>query len=155
MTCSFWWLTAACKTTRPTSLLRTAWDRWFREHPPREVPPTLVVLTGVDRPEFGGGGEMTMRARRPTSALRDSLVRAQLDSLRAVLPPTFHDFAAVGLGEAPFGVIEQVVPTLGAAAYCEPSEPPCSGACSQLANQSRAGRLVRQLGEHGRSSSVD
>ena len=27
-----------------------AWDRWFREHPQREVPPTLVVITGIDRP---------------------------------------------------------------------------------------------------------
>ena len=32
-----------------------AWDRWFRDNPHRDVPPTLVVLTGVDRPEYGEG----------------------------------------------------------------------------------------------------
>src|SRR5262249_19780755 len=32
-----------------------AWDRWFIEHPQSEVPPTLVVVTGVDGPEFGNG----------------------------------------------------------------------------------------------------
>ena len=32
-----------------------AWDRWFQEHPQHEVPPALVVITGIDRPDFGGG----------------------------------------------------------------------------------------------------
>ena len=34
-----------------------AWDRWFQEHPQHEVPPALVVVTGIDRPDFGGTGE--------------------------------------------------------------------------------------------------
>ena len=33
--------------------LAQAWDRYFIEHPQREVPPTLVVITGVDHPDFG------------------------------------------------------------------------------------------------------
>ncbi len=57
-----------------------SWDRWFHEHPQREVPPTLVVITGTDRPEFGG---RLKAAAGPTTdlALRESLVRAQIDSL--------------------------------------------------------------------------
>jgi len=126
-----------------------SWDKWFREHPHREVPPTLVVLTGVDRPEFGGGWKKS-EAAATDQALRDSLVRTQLDSLRAGLPPTFRDFAAVGLGEAPFGVIEHVVPTL-APLLLRAERTALLRRLHELANQSRAGRLVRQLGEHGRS----
>ncbi len=33
--------------------LAQAWDRFFIEHPQREVPPTLVVITGVDHADFG------------------------------------------------------------------------------------------------------
>ncbi len=126
-----------------------AWDRWFREHPQREVPPTLVVLTGLDRPEFGVGWKKTEMAATD-QAQRDSLVRSQIESLRAALPPTFRDFAAVGLGEAPFGVIEHVVPTL-APLLLRAERTALLRRLHELANQSRAGRLVRQLGEHGRS----
>ena len=133
----------------PDCAFAHAWDRWFREHPQREVPPTLVVITGVDRPEFGGGGNAA-EAGTTDQALRESLVRAQVDALRAVLPPTFRDFAAVGLGEAPFGVIEQVVPTL-APLLLRAERTALLRRLHQLANQSKAGRLVRQLGEHGRS----
>ena len=126
-----------------------SWDRWFREHPHREVPPTLVVLTGVDRPEFGGSGKGTSGAS-PDHALRESLVRTQIDSLRAVLPPTFRDYAAVGMGEAPFGLIDRVVPTL-APLLLRAERTALLRRLSQLAGQSKVGRLVRQLGEHGRS----
>jgi predicted GTPase len=125
------------------------WDRWFREHPQREVPPSLVVITGVDRPEFGGGGN-AIQASMTDQALRESVVRAQVDALRAVLPPTFRDFAAVGLGEDPFGVIEHVVPTM-APLLLRAERTALLRRLHQLANQSKAGRLVRQLGEHGRS----
>ena len=95
------------------------------------------------------------RKRAPTAgttdqALRESLVRTQVDALRAVLPPTFRDFAAVGLGESPFGVIEHVVPTL-APLLLQAERTALLRRLHQLANQSKAGRLVRQLGEHGRS----
>ena len=127
-----------------------AWDRWFREHPQREVPPTLVVLTGVDRPEFAAGEGGAPAGGPADQALRDSLVRTQIDALRAVLPPTFREFAAVGLGDSPFEVIEHVMPTL-APLLLRAERTALLRRLHQLANQSKAGRLVRQLGEHGRS----
>jgi hypothetical protein len=127
-----------------------SWDRWFREHPSREVPPTLVVITGVDRPEFGGVSKPT-EGVATDQALRESLVRAQVDSLRAVLPPTFRDFADAGLGEAPFGLIERVVPAM-APLLLRAERTALLRRLGQLAGQSKAGRLVRQLGEHGRSA---
>jgi hypothetical protein len=125
------------------------WDRWFREHPQREVPPSLVVITGVDRPEFVGAGKLS-QGSTTEQALRESAVHAQIDALRSILPPTFRDFAAVGLGEAPYGIVEQVMPTL-APLLLRAERTALLRRLHQLANQSKAGRLVRQLGEHGRS----
>jgi hypothetical protein len=127
-----------------------AWDRWFREHPQREVPPTLVVITGVDSPEFGGGRQSAHGS--PTDqAVRESLVRAQFDALRASLPPVFRDFVAVGLGaETPVRAIEQVVPTL-APLLMHAERTALLRRLHEVSGQSKVGRLVRQLGEHGRS----
>ncbi len=47
-----------------------AWDRWFQEHPHYEVPPAFVVVTGIDRPEFGGGGKTASRGHSHTGDSR-------------------------------------------------------------------------------------
>ena len=74
-----------------------------------------------------------------------------LTNFRAVLPPTFRDIAAVGLGdETPIGVIEHVVPTL-APLLLRAERTALLRRLNELAGQSKVGRLVRQLGEHGRS----
>jgi hypothetical protein len=127
-----------------------AWDRWFREHPHREVPPTLVVLTGLDRPEFG-------TAWKPPydwsagEGLRESAVRAQFDALRGLLPLEFHDFVAVGLAdETPFGVVEHVVPTLAPLLH-RAERTALIRRLHEVAGRSKVGRLMSQLGQHGRS----
>jgi hypothetical protein len=127
-----------------------AWDRWFQEHPQHEVPPALVVVTGVDRPEFGGGWK-TSSAGSTGPELRESLVRAQFDSLRAVLPPTFHAFAAAGLGpDSTTAAVHQVVSIL-APLLLKAERTALIRRLHEISGRSRAGRLVRQLGEHGRS----
>jgi predicted GTPase len=126
------------------------WDRWFQEHPQHEVPPALVVVTGVDRPEFGGGWSAASRAST-SSAARTSLIRAQFDALRASLPPTFHEFVAVGLGaETPFGIIEDLVPTL-TPLLLKAERTALIRRLHEVAGRSKVGRLVRQIGEQGRS----
>ena len=45
-----------------------AWDRWFREHPQREVPPTLVVLTGSTVPSLAAGWKTTGGGRDRSGA---------------------------------------------------------------------------------------
>ena len=52
-----------------------AWDHWFQEHPQREIPPTLVVVTGVDRLELGDGWKPTVRLVRGPRASRDERPR--------------------------------------------------------------------------------
>jgi uncharacterized protein len=127
-----------------------AWDRWFQEHPQKEVPPALVVVTGVDRPEFGGGWSSESGGFR-SEQLHESLIRAQFDSLRAVLPPTFHEFAAVGLGdETAASVVEHVIPAL-APLLMHAERTALLRRLHEVAGRSKAGRLMSQLGTHGRA----
>jgi predicted GTPase len=127
-----------------------AWDRWFQEHPHHEVPPALVVVSGIDRPEFGGGWKVASGSV-PSPELRESLLRAQFDALRAVLPPTFHVFAAAGLSaDTTPAAIDHVFSIVGPL-LLKAERTALIRRLHEVARRSRAGRLVRQLGEHGRS----
>ena len=56
------------------------------------------------------GIHLPRRRPRQRSVNRSS---AQFDAVRALLPPTFQDIVAIGLGnETPFGIIEQLAPRL-------------------------------------------
>jgi predicted GTPase len=126
------------------------WDRWFQEHPYHEVPPALVVITGVDRPEFGG--DWTSHVEGPLAPARlEPLIRARFDNLRASLPPTFHAFAAVGLGEdTPFGVVEHLVPAL-TPLLLTAERTALIRRLREVSGRSKVSRLMHQLGAHGRS----
>jgi hypothetical protein len=127
-----------------------AWDHWFSEHPQREIPPTLVVVTGVDRIELGDGWKPPYDWS-VGHGIRESTVRAHFESLRSLLPPTFHEFVAAGLGdETPFGVIELVIPSL-AAQMLRAERTALIRRLREVAGRSKVGRLVHQLGETGRS----
>jgi hypothetical protein len=127
-----------------------AWDRWFQEHPQHEVPPALVVVTGVDRPEFSGGWTAPAGGVR-SEQFRESLFRAQFDALRALLPPTFQEFVAVGLGAENAGaVVEGVVPAL-APLLMRAERTALLRRLSEVAGRSKVGRFMHQLGEHGRT----
>ncbi len=129
--------------------LAQAWDHHFIEHPQREVPPTLVVITGVDRPDIGAvwAPPYDWSAGK---GLREAAVRSLFDSLRATLPPTFSTFAAAGLpGETPFGVAEHVLPALAAQLHRAER----SALIRQLqafSNRSKVGRVMGQIGQQGR-----
>jgi hypothetical protein len=69
--------------------------------------------------------------------------------LGAVLPATFRSLVAIGLGESPSGVLDQFVPTL-APLLLRAERTALLRRLSELSGQSKAGRLVRQIGEHGR-----
>jgi hypothetical protein len=127
-----------------------AWDRWFIEHPRHEVPPSLVVVTGVEGPEFGNGWHPPYDWSLGSGA-REIAVRARFDKLRAVLPPSFADFVAVGLPEQnPYGVVEHVLPALATRLH-RAERTALIRQLHDLAGRSKVGRLVRQLGEHGRA----
>jgi hypothetical protein len=126
------------------------WDRWFVEHPQREQPPTLVVLTGVDQAEWGEPWHPPYNWLSGQSH-RESVVRARFDALRAALPPTFTNYVAVGLADpGSYGVLEHALPAVAIQVH-RAERTAMIRKLHEIGSQSRAGRLVRQLGEQGRS----
>jgi predicted GTPase len=126
------------------------WDRWFLEHPQREAPPALVVLTGADRPELGVAEGWKPPYDWNAGGARERAIRTRLEALKAILPPTFHEFVAAGLtDESPFGLIEHVLPVL-AAEMLKAERAALLRKLHQVSGQSKVGRLMRQLTEHGR-----
>ena len=125
-----------------------AWDRWFQEHPQHEVPPALVVITAsIGRIRR----RLEDRRRYCQRELRQSLVRAQFDSLRSMLPISFQEYVAVGLGEeTPAAVIEHVVPAI-MPLLLKAERTALLRRLHEVSGRSRVGRLVQQIGEHGRS----
>jgi hypothetical protein len=125
------------------------WDRFFIEHPSREAPPTLVVVTGVDHPDFGlvWAPPYDWLAGK---GVREAAVRSLFDSLRATLPPTFSAFTAAGLPTAtPFGVVEHVVPALAAQLH-RAERTALIRQLQALSSRSKARRVLAQLGQQGR-----
>jgi hypothetical protein len=130
--------------------LAQAWDRWFIEHPRREVPPTLVVLTGVEGSEFGNGWHPPYDWSAGQGA-RESAVRARFDRLRSILPPSFADFVAVGLSEQPpFGVVEHVLPAIATRLH-QAERTALIRRLHEIGGRSKVGRLVKQIGDQGRA----
>ena len=127
-----------------------AWDRWYVEHPALEVPPSLVVLNGVDRPELGGEWKPPYNWSKGQGE-RETAVRARYESLRQALPPTFGEIVPVGLGaQTPVGIVEQVLPTLATSLH-RAERVALIRQLHQLSARSKARRLVNQVGQHGRS----
>jgi hypothetical protein len=138
------------KSLQPADLtFAQAWDRHFIEHPQQEAPPTLVVITGVDMPDFG----VVWAPPYDWSTgkgVREAAVRGLFESLRATLPPTFADYTAAGLADqTPFGVAEHVLPAL-AAQFHRAERSALIRHLQSLSGRSRVGRVLTQLGQHGR-----
>jgi hypothetical protein len=125
-----------------------AWDRWFLEHPRHEVPPALVVLTGVDRPELGEIWHPPYDWSTGQGA-REAAVRSLLEQLRSNLPPVFAEFTAVGLpDQTPFGVVEHVLPAVATQLH-RAERTALIRKLHEVGGRSKVGRLVRQLGQQG------
>ena len=126
-----------------------AWDRYFIEHPQREVPPTLIVITGVDQPEFGAVWAPPYDWSSG-KGMREAAVRSLFESLRATLPPAFSNYTAAGLpGETAFGVAEHVLPAL-AAQLARAERSALIRQLNAFSNRSKVGRVMGQIGQHGR-----
>lgn len=126
-----------------------AWDHYFVEHPQREAPPALVVVTNIDHPDFGSvwappydwsGGK----------SVRETAVRSLFESLRVTLPPTFTAFTAASLSsETPFGVAEHIIPALAALTQ-RAQRTALIRQLQAFSGRSKVGRVMSQLGHQGR-----
>jgi len=125
------------------------WDRWYLEHPGLEVPPAMVVLSGVEGRELGDGWHPPYDWSGGGGP-RETAIRDLTGSLRTAIPPTFTEFVAVALGTSPpFGVTEHLLPTLvGLVHRSERSA--LIRHFHHLSQQSKARRLVGQVGQQGR-----
>ena len=82
---------------------------------------------------------------------REATVRKRVQALRAILPPEVVDVVIVAPGaNPPTGVVESLLPSL--TAYCHRAERNALVRHLHAASaRSRAGRLVRQVGQQGKS----
>ncbi|WP_165226574.1 GTPase [Aquisphaera insulae] len=126
-----------------------AWDHHFMEHPQQEAPPTLVVVTGVDRAEIGAPWAPPYDWENG-KGVREAAVRSVFDAVRSTLPPAFGAFAAAGLGDdKAFGVLESVLPALAAQLH-RAERTSLVRQLHSLSGRSALGRVMSQLGDHGR-----
>lgn len=131
------------------SAFALAWDQWFVAHPEAELPPALVVLSGVDDPNLGAAWSPPydwVQGQGP----REVAARAKLTALRNRMPPSVVEIVPVGIAEkAPFGVIEHLLPAL-LAQFHRAERAALIRHLGQVSRQSKAGRLMTQVGERGR-----
>ncbi|MGE3822098.1 MAG: GTPase [Isosphaeraceae bacterium] len=127
------------------------WDRWFLERPAIEPPPAIAVLTGLDDPALGGGGEW-----RPPydwergDGPREAIARDRLNVLRTQLPPAFASVVPAALPESsPFGVTEFFLPAL-IVQLNRAERSALIRHLHRLSNRSKAGRLLGQVGDRGK-----
>ncbi len=141
----------ARRDTTPADLaFAQAWDRWYVEHPAVELPPALAVLTGMDAPGLGGEWKPPYNWQQGQGQ-RETAARARLNTLRTALPPSLVEIVPVGLAEKePFGVIEHLVPSL-LAQFHRAERAALIHHLHRVSRQSKARRLVSQVGEHGKS----
>jgi hypothetical protein len=134
---------------QPDVAFARSWHDWFAARPFEEPPPVLVVMTGADRPDWGGPWMPPYdwsHPRRP----REQVVKARLDALKTALDGLFPAPIAVGLAaEPPFGVAELVLPAL-ASQLQRAERPALIRRLNQVGRRSKARRLLDQLGEQGR-----
>ncbi|WP_406697305.1 GTPase [Singulisphaera sp. Ch08] len=127
-----------------------AWDLWYVEHPRLEIAPALAVVTMVDKPEFGGDWAPPYHWDTGHRS-RETAVRARLEAIRAALPPTINEVVAVGLPEkSEFGITEQLLPALGSL-FHRAERTALIRHLHRVSTRSKAGRLISQVGQQGRS----
>jgi hypothetical protein len=126
------------------------WTKWYTEHPGLQVPPVLGLATHVDSttldPEWKPPYDWAA-GQGP----REQAVRLRLQTLKNALPPILAEIIPIAaLANPPHGVVETLLPTLTSS--CHKAER--NALIRHLRNasaRSRAGRLVRQVSEQGKS----
>ncbi len=127
------------------------WAKWYADHPGLLVPPALTVMTHVDSPRIAAAEWKPPFDWINGKGPRESAVRSKIQALKAILPPTVGEVIPVAAGaNPPSGVVESLLPTL--IAQCHRAERNALIRHLHAASaRSRAGRLVRQVGQQGKS----
>jgi uncharacterized protein len=134
-------------TSEDVAFLRD-WAEWYKTHPGLEVPPALVVLSGAER--VAGDGEDVPGSVPLGRGAREAAVRARVEALKAVLPPTVTEVVVVGAeGEPSSGVAERLLPALASLLH-RAERVALMRHFYRISTRSKARRLVSQVGRQGR-----
>ena len=127
------------------------WAKWYADHPTLPVPPVLAVMTHVDSPTIAAAEWKPPYDWINGKGPREMAVRSKIEALKAALSPTVVEVIPVSAGvKPPSGVVESLLPTLSV--YCHRAERNALIRHLHSASaRSRAGRLVRQVGQQGKS----
>ena len=126
------------------------WAQWYASRPSLQVPPGLAALTHIDAPQVAGGAWNPSLDWRNGKTPRESAIRAKIQSLKSALPPTFEIVPVAAGAHPPSGIIDRLLPTL--TALCHRAERNALiRHLHEASARSRAGRLVRQVGQQGLS----
>jgi hypothetical protein len=127
------------------------WAKWYIDNPGLQVPPVLTVLTHVDSPLIAAAEWKPPYDWFNGKGPRESAVRSKIQALKATRPPMIEVVVPVAAGaNPPSGVVESLLPTL--TGLCHRAERNALIRHLRAASaRSRAGRLVRQVGQQGKS----
>ncbi|WP_435019588.1 GTPase [Tundrisphaera sp. TA3] len=125
------------------------WDKWYTDHPGLEPPPAIAVLTHVDDPVFGPSWNPPYNWATGKNP-REVAIHARAEGLKMMLAPRIEEVIPVAIGgDPPFGV-DELLASLRVA--CRRAERVALiRHLHEASTRSKAGRLVRQIGEHGQS----
>ena len=126
------------------------WVQWYSDHPGLQVPPILAALTHVDSSALGGDWKPPVDWING-KGVRESAVRSRIHALKTALPANVAEVIPIAPGASPpFGVVESLLPPLTAS--CHRAERNALIRHLRAASaRSRVGRLVRQVGQQGKS----
>jgi hypothetical protein len=126
------------------------WTQWYAAHPVLQVPPVLVALTHVDSERIANSDWRPTLDWLAGNGPRESAIRSRIETLRAALPTAVPIFPVAAGANPPLGVVETLLPAL--TALCHRAERNALiRHLHEASARSRAGRLVRQVGQQGLS----
>jgi len=127
------------------------WTQWFVDHPGLQVPPAMVVLTHVDSPLISAAEWKPPIDWAHGLGPRESAIRSKIQALKTTLSPTVVEVIPVAPdAHPPSNVVDSLFPSL--TSYCHRAERNALIRHLHAASaRSRAGRLVRQVSQQGKS----
>lgn len=134
----------------PDAAFLRDWSQWYASNPGVERPPVLAVVSHVDQILPGVPWSPPSAWHDGGRTPLDAQVRAKVESVAGALEPRAVDVVPVALGVEPPWGLDRLIAALGPA--CQRAERVAMiRHLHDASRRSKAGRLVRQIGQHGQS----
>ena len=140
---------ARAKTHETDAAFLRDWSKWYADHPGLEAPPALAVFTHVDAPEFGPTWTPPYDWAAGKGP-REQAIRSRIEALRPMLAPRIDEIIPVAIAGAPPSGADALLAALGIACH-RAERVALIRHLHEASTRSKAGRLVRQIGQQGQS----